>query len=312
MIPSSSSYCSKPGCSNEAPLRCSGCKKAHYCSKECQKEAWKAHKIACAHVNNQYRPVGTTRVLSGSGTHTNFSAPASATSLYDAPSNEHSVPLKKFDEESKKKLLKYLDQQDVNAFTLLQKTLDLGDSIEGEGYRFLEQKVWEGYSFCCLDYIIHGSYLLAKTQKEGASQIAVALVTMLCTFDVLASMDRESVIDRSIEGTVGQLIYCAKNFINKGDVHRLCSSSKVKIAATNTFFDRHAAQIEQYIPTSPAPKWLESSGLNSFTTLFGLKSKQPFAYEGEERINRRRAAFEKAKETLLSNKEWVLNEMSSS
>ncbi|KAK9810209.1 hypothetical protein WJX72_006689 [[Myrmecia] bisecta] len=47
--------CHNPGCKNmagateaELPIRkCSGCKKAHYCSAACQKAAWKVHKRVC-------------------------------------------------------------------------------------------------------------------------------------------------------------------------------------------------------------------------------------------------------------------------
>jgi tetratricopeptide (TPR) repeat protein len=33
--------------SNEAPLRCSRCKNAWYCNRDCQRSAWKSHKPAC-------------------------------------------------------------------------------------------------------------------------------------------------------------------------------------------------------------------------------------------------------------------------
>ena len=35
------------GCTNEATLRCSRCKKVWYCSKECQKKHWPVHKARC-------------------------------------------------------------------------------------------------------------------------------------------------------------------------------------------------------------------------------------------------------------------------
>jgi hypothetical protein len=34
-------------------LRCSVCKSASYCGKECQKNDWKAHKKVCAHIPNE-------------------------------------------------------------------------------------------------------------------------------------------------------------------------------------------------------------------------------------------------------------------
>ena len=39
--------CHKEGCHDVGSLRCSRCKVAKYCSKECQKDAWKQHKKQC-------------------------------------------------------------------------------------------------------------------------------------------------------------------------------------------------------------------------------------------------------------------------
>jgi hypothetical protein len=39
--------CSKPGCQNAGVHLCSGCGEESYCSKECQREHWQDHKIAC-------------------------------------------------------------------------------------------------------------------------------------------------------------------------------------------------------------------------------------------------------------------------
>ncbi|MCJ1249220.1 hypothetical protein MMC30_006443 [Trapelia coarctata] len=39
--------CSSPTCPKPGTLRCAGCKNTHYCGKECQKSAWKTHKLTC-------------------------------------------------------------------------------------------------------------------------------------------------------------------------------------------------------------------------------------------------------------------------
>ena len=43
----SSLTCSNASCKNEGNFACSRCKSASYCSKECQKAAWKLHKADC-------------------------------------------------------------------------------------------------------------------------------------------------------------------------------------------------------------------------------------------------------------------------
>lgn len=45
-------YCKNPkSSSNGADLStCAGCKKVRYCSKDCQKQHWKDHKLYCKHV----------------------------------------------------------------------------------------------------------------------------------------------------------------------------------------------------------------------------------------------------------------------
>jgi len=40
--------CSNCGNQGAALLRCSACKQTRYCGAECQKAAWKRHKITCA------------------------------------------------------------------------------------------------------------------------------------------------------------------------------------------------------------------------------------------------------------------------
>jgi hypothetical protein len=39
--------CALPDCNKKGKNACSGCVKEFYCSAECQKADWKAHKIAC-------------------------------------------------------------------------------------------------------------------------------------------------------------------------------------------------------------------------------------------------------------------------
>lgn len=40
-------YCDYSQCIEEGTLRCSKCKNAHYCSRECQKKSWRSHKKEC-------------------------------------------------------------------------------------------------------------------------------------------------------------------------------------------------------------------------------------------------------------------------
>ncbi|KZV86224.1 hypothetical protein EXIGLDRAFT_653423 [Exidia glandulosa HHB12029] len=40
-------HCDRDGCPNEGTKRCSGCKTVYYCSENCQKSAWAAHKKGC-------------------------------------------------------------------------------------------------------------------------------------------------------------------------------------------------------------------------------------------------------------------------
>lgn len=51
----STDKCGSSFCQKERPgnlLVCSGCKKASYCSKDCQKKGWKQHKTYCQHVSS--------------------------------------------------------------------------------------------------------------------------------------------------------------------------------------------------------------------------------------------------------------------
>jgi hypothetical protein len=43
-----SKQCTAPGCTNEGTKKCATCRVSYYCSKECQKKDWKAHKKKCA------------------------------------------------------------------------------------------------------------------------------------------------------------------------------------------------------------------------------------------------------------------------
>lgn len=39
-------------CSNKSKFLCSNCKLADYCSRKCQQEHWKVHKLTCMYSNN--------------------------------------------------------------------------------------------------------------------------------------------------------------------------------------------------------------------------------------------------------------------
>jgi hypothetical protein len=40
-------HCARPGCSNDGLNQCGACKSVEYCSRDCQKLDWTAHKAAC-------------------------------------------------------------------------------------------------------------------------------------------------------------------------------------------------------------------------------------------------------------------------
>ncbi|KAF1966542.1 hypothetical protein BU23DRAFT_560119 [Bimuria novae-zelandiae CBS 107.79] len=46
-LPTTCSTCTRPPPSGHSLLRCSRCKRAYYCSRTCQKQAWKGHKADC-------------------------------------------------------------------------------------------------------------------------------------------------------------------------------------------------------------------------------------------------------------------------
>ena len=47
--------CHKEDCVKAGSLRCSQCKQANYCSKECQRADWKKHKKQCRTLNGDGR-----------------------------------------------------------------------------------------------------------------------------------------------------------------------------------------------------------------------------------------------------------------
>lgn len=47
ILPTTCSTCTRPPPSGHSLLRCSRCKRAYYCSRTCQKQAWKGHKAEC-------------------------------------------------------------------------------------------------------------------------------------------------------------------------------------------------------------------------------------------------------------------------
>ncbi|KAF2438217.1 hypothetical protein P171DRAFT_437280 [Karstenula rhodostoma CBS 690.94] len=47
VLPTTCSTCTRPPPSGHSLLRCSRCKRAYYCSRTCQKQAWKTHKADC-------------------------------------------------------------------------------------------------------------------------------------------------------------------------------------------------------------------------------------------------------------------------
>ncbi|KAG4429458.1 hypothetical protein IFR05_015058 [Cadophora sp. M221] len=55
--PPTCATCQKPQTELPAPLKhCAKCKTTHYCSRECQKEGWKAHKRICGKPNDGHNP----------------------------------------------------------------------------------------------------------------------------------------------------------------------------------------------------------------------------------------------------------------
>ncbi|KAF9729432.1 hypothetical protein PMIN02_002903 [Paraphaeosphaeria minitans] len=47
VLPTTCSTCTRPPPSGHSLLRCSRCKRTYYCSRTCQKQAWKTHKADC-------------------------------------------------------------------------------------------------------------------------------------------------------------------------------------------------------------------------------------------------------------------------
>ena len=58
-------YLFQPGKSSSFLSKCMGCKYARYCNKECQRKAWKDHKLECAAVQRIFpgQPVDQTRLV---------------------------------------------------------------------------------------------------------------------------------------------------------------------------------------------------------------------------------------------------------
>ncbi|KAK3214635.1 hypothetical protein GRF29_19g845043 [Pseudopithomyces chartarum] len=55
-FPTICSTCTRPPPSGHSLLRCSRCKRAYYCSRTCQKQAWKGHKLDCDPISDRTSP----------------------------------------------------------------------------------------------------------------------------------------------------------------------------------------------------------------------------------------------------------------
>lgn len=55
--------CSGPSCSKPGSSKCGGCKNATYCSRECQKTHWAAHKTICKEISQSNTPKSNCYIL---------------------------------------------------------------------------------------------------------------------------------------------------------------------------------------------------------------------------------------------------------
>jgi MYND finger len=56
-------FCSKPSCSKPGTRKCSGCRSAKYCSRNCQRSNWSAHKAACQAATQYITPKSNCYIL---------------------------------------------------------------------------------------------------------------------------------------------------------------------------------------------------------------------------------------------------------
>lgn len=55
--------CSNPSCSKPGTRKCSGCRIAKYCSRDCQRSEWSVHKAACKAASQSSTPRSNCYIL---------------------------------------------------------------------------------------------------------------------------------------------------------------------------------------------------------------------------------------------------------
>ena len=127
--------CGNSSCDKDGTSRCGACKSVYYCSQPCQKQAWKAHKPDCKHL--QYRSKPSSRLSTFTkeelrhANHFHNSLPVGATSNIPEVHLEYMARYK-----DDKANIKLLEQ-----FFYTKKSIDLHDFL-GEGYMERLLKAW--------------------------------------------------------------------------------------------------------------------------------------------------------------------------
>eukprot|EP00823_Brevimastigomonas_motovehiculus_P004092 TRINITY_DN2614_c0_g1_i1.p1 TRINITY_DN2614_c0_g1~~TRINITY_DN2614_c0_g1_i1.p1 ORF type:complete len:294 (-),score=53.69 TRINITY_DN2614_c0_g1_i1:69-950(-) len=82
--------CAHAGCTNAGTLRCSRCKSARYCSKQCQASDWKRHKSYC--ISSTSSTLSTSSAPSSTTTTTSATLTTMTTTTTTGPTNTSSTP----------------------------------------------------------------------------------------------------------------------------------------------------------------------------------------------------------------------------